>query len=532
MKTLARHGLVLAALAACCAALYHAVGWANFGGADEWLLLELNGRGIVSMPHSNRPLNLVWALPAVWLTPWRFEGYRVVYLAYTCLSGWMTWALVRRLEPGAGAVALLAAVFTIGWAPVDMARLQVVQMLPNAGVTFSTLLCLNLLLEGWRRSRPGLWLAAFGLGAATVRSYEGVLGLLLGAPLLLLALPGDQRRGPRAPAAWILAWIAGLALVTLSVAAPLLRGGGGSLYQGTVVGFELRPGEYAIRLVQQFAWHLGPLVPADPSELAPRNVWLPVAVFLICALLPAFRELQANRQRLAVLAAAGLGMAAAGYSVLLLGHNVLGPTRMQFLSGPGIAILLAAGIGWIASWLRPAWRRGATVALAAAVVAVAAGHLAGMQREWQRISRYPQQRACLAALARAAPALLPGTLLVIVDQDGTWPFSMTFRHAARLVYGAGVTGHVVGGDPLLYAARGDAAGITVTPAEAIRGPWREAVTIHRYDQVIAFVLAGGRLQRVDEWVPQLLGPLPEGARYAPALRITSGAPPPSRRVLD
>jgi hypothetical protein len=532
VRTLVRAALVLAALAACCAALYRPVGWANFGGVDEWLLLELNGRGIVSMPHSNRPLNLLWALPAAWLTPWRFEGYRVAYLAYTCLSGVLTWMLVLRLEPAARAVAFLAAVLAIGWAPADMARLQVVQMIPNAAVTASTLACLLLLLEFWRRGRVAWFVGAVALAAVTTRSYEAALGLLLGAPLLVLACPRDRGAGPRSPAAWIAAWVGGLLRVAAATVAPMLRGDGSTAYQSSVLGLDLDPGRYLLRLYRQFAWQLGPVVPADPSELAFANVALPVAAFAGAALLPVFRGEWPTRRRLAVLAVTGLAMAAAGYSVLLLGRHVTGPTRTQFLSAPGIAILLAAAIGWVASWVRPVMRRATLVALGSALVAVAAGHLAGMQREWQRISRYPQQRACLAALAREAPALAPGTLLVLVDLDGTWPFAMTFRHASRLVYGGGVTGLVPGADPLLYDARADATGVTVTPAEAIRGPWRELASRHRYDELIVFALSGGRLRRLDAWRPDLLGPLPEAARYAPVARITGGAPPPSRRVLD
>jgi hypothetical protein len=532
VRTLVRASLVLAALAACCAALYRPVGWANFGGVDEWLLLELNGRGIVSMPHSNRPLNLLWALPATWLTPWRFEGYRGAYLAYTCLSGVLTWALVRRLERTARAVAFLAAVLTIGWAPADMARLQVVQMIPNAAVTASTLACLILLLEFWRCGRVAWFVGALALAAVTTRSYEAALGLLLGAPLLVLAWPRGRVAGPRSPAAWIAAWVGGLLLVAAATVAPMLSGDGSTLYQSSVLGLDLDPGRYLLRLGRQFAWHLGPVVPADPSELALANIGLPVAVFAAAALLPVFRGEWPDRRRLAVLAATGLAMAAAGYSVLLLGRNVTGPTRMQFLSAPGIAILLAAAIGWLASWLRPVLRHAAVVALGSALVAVGAGHLAGMQREWQRISRYPQQRACLAALAREAPALAPGTLLVLVDLDRTWPFSMSFRHAARLVYGGAVTGVVPGADQLLYDARADETGVTITPAEAIRGPWREAVTRHGYDELIVFALSGGRLTRLDTWRPDLLGPLPRTARYSPLARLGGGAPPPSRRVLD
>ena len=47
----------------------------NFGGADEWLLLDLSSRGILGIPYANRPLVLLWqALPAR-LLPGDLRGF-------------------------------------------------------------------------------------------------------------------------------------------------------------------------------------------------------------------------------------------------------------------------------------------------------------------------------------------------------------------------------------------------------------------------------------------------------------------------
>jgi hypothetical protein len=526
--------LALGALAALCAAQYARVSWENFGGADEWLILELNSRGIVSMPHSNRPLNLIWSLPAVLVTPHRFEGYRLVYLGYLTLSGWLTWLLARRLLPAAPLFALSAAAFALGWAPSDMARLAVVQMVPNAGVTFASLLAMVLLAEFWRTGRRLFFAAAVVVACVTARSYEGALGLLLGAPLLLLLLPQPQcARGPKRPLLWIAAWEAVVAILTLAAALPFLAGHASSLYQSSVVKPDLDAGRYLGRLASQYAFQLGPLLPSDRSELALAGIAPAVLVFLVSAwILGRGPAAPASRGRLLALAGLGLALAGLGHSVLALGASVLGPTRMQFLSGPGIAIFLAAAIALLASWAPAPARPACAVALAAAVVGVGTGHTVGMQRQWDRITRYPAQRACLVALVREANGLRPGTLLLLVDEDGTWPFAMTFRHAARLVYGADMTAHVVESEQLLYGISSTGSTLRVTPWPVVQAPWREGVTEHGFDQVIVFVLSGGRVSRLDEWRHASLPLLPAGARYAPLLTITNGPAAPGRRVLD
>ena len=98
----------------------------NFAGVDEWLILSLNSRGVVSFPHANRPLHLLWGLPGFGLTPYRFEGYFVLHVLYLLGAAWLTWWLVSRLAARAPELAFLAAVFTLSWVPLDMARLATV----------------------------------------------------------------------------------------------------------------------------------------------------------------------------------------------------------------------------------------------------------------------------------------------------------------------------------------------------------------------------------------------------------------------
>ena len=112
----------------------------NFRGYDEWLIVSLLSRGIVSFPYANRPLNLLWALPAWALAPDRLSGFLVVHVAWLALSGALVFLLVRRIAPGNPALAFLAGAFTTVWAPSDPTRPASVQMIVYSGCTCGALL--------------------------------------------------------------------------------------------------------------------------------------------------------------------------------------------------------------------------------------------------------------------------------------------------------------------------------------------------------------------------------------------------------
>jgi hypothetical protein len=531
-------GGVLAALAAVAATQFATVRATNFGGTDEWLCLSLCDRGALSFPHSNRPLTLLWSTPVVALFPNRFEGFLVAHVAYLLLGAWLTWLLVRRLEPAAPALAFLSGVFTLVWVPLDMARLAPVHSM-NSGATFATLLAIALLLESWRRGRVALLGLALVVAFLAARTYEATLGLLAGAPLLLAAAtPGASARetGP-SRLRLFLAWEAGVALLAGLAARPLLEGGDTALYQSSVLGADPNPVRWLGRVARLYALHVGPLVPADPSELRWPGVAVAVAVFLVAAAAVVLRldvPTGSSRRRLAVLAATALALAGMGYSVLALSPGVVDATRTQFLSAPGIAIFLAATLCLLVSFAPPRARMLLLLVAAGVVVAVGTGHTLAMQRTWDRISAYPAQRQALVAMVREAPSLRTNTLVLLLDEDGAFPYALTFRHAVALVYGREIVGHVVGADPLLYALAAVPDGWQVTPWPVIRGPWRELPTHHRSDEVVVFRLSGGRLRLLERWEDSRLPPLAALARYAPRARI--GAPPAAvpagRRALD
>ncbi|MEE8384876.1 MAG: hypothetical protein V3S01_03050 [Dehalococcoidia bacterium] len=60
---------VLLGLAAVFWAQFAWVQSTNFWGSDEWLHLSLTSRGIIDFPYANRPLMLLWSLPAALLVP-------------------------------------------------------------------------------------------------------------------------------------------------------------------------------------------------------------------------------------------------------------------------------------------------------------------------------------------------------------------------------------------------------------------------------------------------------------------------------
>jgi hypothetical protein len=335
---------------------------------------------------------------------------------------------------------------------------------------------------------------------------------------------------------WVLAWESGVALALGLALAPLLTGGGGSSYQRELLGADPAPVRFAARLLLQFALHLQPLAPTAPEELLHVAVPLVVAVFLASAWWLGFTGKEAalpSRRRLLALAALGVAFAALGYAPLVVSARVWNATRMQFLSGFGIALLLASAFALGASLL-PARGRGAfSLAAGAWVVAVGTGHTLGMQRAWDRASFYPAQRATLSQLTELAPGLAPNTLVLLVDEAGAWPVSFGFRHAVAYLYGPQVVGHVAGADDLLYAVKATPAGIASLPAPIIREAWVCRPTLHRWDEILAVRLAPTRqLSLLEEWDPQVLPPLPAGARYDPRARILHPSRlPPERAVL-
>jgi len=494
----------------------------NFGGYDEWLIFGLSSKGLVSLPHANRPLNLIWTVPGWWLSPDGILGYHVLHVLYLALAGLAVFCLVRRLLPGDPLLARLAGVFAACWAPSDMGRLSSVQMSMYSGFTLGSLLAVLLLVESWRRGSRVLLALSVVLAWATVRGYEATLPLLLAAALTVRPGHGDAKASR---ALWAASWTGGLLVAAAAAMAPLLAGSSEPTYQGEVWGgLDLHLGRILARLARQYSLHLAPALAPGTSEIWSAAAALSGAVFLLGAWPSLTRRGEAEGERgprLFAIAAAGLAVAALGYGTVVLSAADVGATRMQFLSGPGIALFLAAVVRLLAGVAPARWRNGLAILLATWIAAVAGGRTRGMQRAWDAISAYPAQRATLAQLTALAPDLDPGTLVVLVDESRSWPATFSFRHAVELLYEGRATGYVWGAWDVLYPTAFSAAGVTTVPWPSLQRGWGERPSFHPFSSLVVVRLdPQHRLSLAKSWPPELST---AGASYAPTRRIL---PPP------
>jgi hypothetical protein len=213
------------------------------------------------------------------------------------------------------------------------------------------------------------------------------------------------------------------------------------------------------------------------------------------------------------------------YLPYVLTAGVNGATRTQILSAPWIAVLLASSLALLTRLLGPAGRL--ALALAGAwIVFLGASHVARIQDVWDRVGKFPAQRSSLLQLLTEVPDVKPHTLILLVGKPrDTWPMTFGFRHAVAFLYEDRAAGMVAGADDRPYPASFSSAGITVAPWPGIREPWREPVTLYRYDEVIvAVVWPNNRLSILRDWPETELPDLPVSAAYNPLSRIVRGGP--------
>lgn len=527
-----------AALLALLAVFWSQFAWVratNFGGMDEWLYISLSSRGVLGIPYANRPFVLLWTLPAALLRPHDLRSFYFVHAAYLTLTGWLLFLLLRRLCPSRPLLAFLAAAFCLTWAPLDFLRLDTVLVTGYSGFTFATLLALVLFTESWARDKPvGLALAGL-IALLAARGFEGVLPLLIAAPLLL---PWVGARRSRRLAVWVLAWEGLMLLIAALVLLPFLRPDSLGSYQASALKPDLHPARVAIRLLRQYGFHLLPLFSSPPRELAVPAVPVAVAAFLAAFALVGRRAeplAVEGRERgaLGLLAALGAVLAALGYAPFVASAAILTAARTQFLSAPGIGLLLAALALLAVSALPGSWRRPALALMGAWVVAVGTGRTIAMQRDWDSgRSVFARQRQALVELTRQVPDTRPNTLIVLIDDAGGWPATFTFRHAVDYLYEGRALGYVSKAIDFLYPAYFLPVGVYFDPWPVIRGSWGVKPTLHRYDEiVVAHVGRDGGLAVLSEWPGELLPALPAGARYDPEARIVRGAPAPASRAI-
>jgi hypothetical protein len=374
-------------------------------------------------------------------------------------------------------------------------------------------------------------IAAGAVAWATIRGYEATLPLLLAAPVLVLGLPPGSRGWPRA---WWLAWVLPVALATAQALGPAVVGGEASRYQMQNARLDPSPASVASRLAHQYERHVLPLVTSRPRELRGGRVPLAAALFAGgCLLLHRSARgaavLRGGARRDLAFIAGGLVAAGLGYGPYVLSRIGAYTDRTEYFSGLGIATALAATAVLVARVTPGRWRWLATAILGAWIVAVGTGRTLAMQRYWDAKSLFPQQAETLRRLRTIAPEVQPGTLLLLVDHCSHWPAVFTFRHAVEWTYERRATGLVWRSGfrgQLFYPTTFGEDGVRTVPWESIQRAWDDPPTLHRYDQIVALRLRPDECQAelTREW-PEELGPLPAGARYAPAERILEGTLP-------
>ncbi len=529
-----RGPLVLAAVMAVFWSSYAGVRPTNFGGSDEWLLIDLSSRGILDFPYANRPLVLLWTTIAARSWPDDIRAFWLFNGLYLCGAAGLTGLLARRLWPDVAPLAPLASVFAAVWAPLDALRLSGVLSCGYAGFTLSTMAALVLFVESWARRRYDLLALGALLGFVGARGVESVIPVLLIAPLLVVE---DGRREGRRLARWTLLWYGGVAFELGLALRPLLAGA--PSYQGGALGLDPHPIRVLSRLGQLLGMQATPLVTSSPGELLTPAVPLAVGAFLAFAAAawgvdagsPPGRSVSRRAAVRALLL--GLLLASAAHAGLALTASVKTPSRTQILSAPGFGLALAGAFVLLGSLLPRRRARVGALALGAWVVAVGTGRTVALQGEWDRFRGvFPEQRQTLRDLVREAPGLEPGTLVVLLDESPVWPMSLSFRHAVAYLYPGQALGLVPDAPDFLYPWSFTPGGIAIWPWPEIRAAWDEKPSLHPWETLMVTRRSGsGRLEILRQWPAGALPPLPAGARYAPFDRIVEGAPPPSRRIL-
>lgn len=502
----------------------------NFGGWDEWLVIDLTSRGIVGLPYQNRPFSLAFTFLGSLLSPYGLWGFYLVHGVYLVGTGILLYGIVRRLAPQHEGLALLAGIIAPSFSPADDIRLDVTLTASYAGVTFASLLTLLFLIESYRRRSVPVLLAVGVLGALVTRCVEATVGLMAAGPLLLLALPGIERRSWRR---WAMVWAAFVGTAAVSVAWPVLFPPPGGSYQSSGLGFDPHPVRVVARVLRQFGFHLLPLLTPTGGEIVTTAALVSAGVFLVVAIF-LLQDAEGEDPRvISRLALIGLSGAGLGYGVLSLSPAITGPARAQIIAAPGIGLFLASVVFGIA--VRSGRGRRAVVALLGAwIIAVGTARVAAMQRRWDEVSYWPAQRQTLSSLLVAIPDLVPDTFVVLLDGTASFPATFTFHHALGYLYERRAAGVSVGAEPFLYPHAFSTDGLVSAPLESVRGPWREPVRAYRYDQlVVVRATPEGGVRLLEQWPEGELPALPPGAVYSPRARIRAGGElRPALRILD
>jgi hypothetical protein len=229
---------------------------------------------------------------------------------------------------------------------------------------------------------------------------------------------------------------------------------------------------------------------------------------------------------------AGLAAAALAYSGFVVAARMAGANRAQFLATPWIGLAVASLMLLACSVLPERARPIVAASLGAFVVATGAARVVQLQRTFDRVGTYRRDSDAVSRLLRLAPALKPGTLVILLDHSRTWLGTFVFHHALDLAYGGGVAGCVPDApERLFYTCHQGADGVRHEPWPILTRAWGVSPRTYAFDQVVVFRADGsGRIDLLREW-PADLPPPPPGAVYAPLGRLDREVPPPRQRSV-
>jgi hypothetical protein len=478
--------------------------------ASFWGRWDAMGRPLVGLPP----------LIGQTLAPDRIDGFLWLAVGLCFANSLLLMAVIRRLIPGAGPVAAVAAVLFVA------NRAEPLLFFPMWTTNFYWMALFWLLLAFWlllsshdRQDRGLLAASCASLGAALLTS-EGLFPLALLGPVFLWL----RRASPQGLLIWSSAWLGTVGLFAVRFGAYLLSAGPGA-YQA-----RLLPGWSPTLFLANLEARLAPLLTYFRQPAALGSYWRSWLLALIVT--SAVVALATRARRSAGLRPAyglGLGLAAAGILLGIAPFLHLGSWRTQYFAAPGQAALLAFTIVLLASLLPGRLARWLTVAIAGVLVANATAESLRSQDAADATIRFDKTAHIFRQVHAVSPGLEADTLvLFVLDDGGVTPLGVNYHvcDLSRIVMNvAAVQANFA--DPLGHVPTFTSDGVTVLC------PWRRVH--YAYDRIVAFRLAVDGSVRLLSQLPSSLLPAESAAgRYDPLGRMRPGpvGEPPYLRYVS
>jgi hypothetical protein len=565
--------------------------WAPFGlrrtaWGDAWVYYGTLFDGVSLAPRpTSRPLIWLPWVVSYHLVPTSFLGLNLLIAVFVLLKGVLVYAITRLLAPRAAGLALAAALLAMVY-PAEVGYFFDGFLNLHQGFD-AYLLAVFFLLAWWKRGSRWLLAAAIASLAFSIATYEAVLALVAGTPLLLVFV---ERRVTRRLVWTALLWWSPIAIYLVYVV--LIRASVGlNAREAGLLSSGLNVPNLPLEVLSANLWNLGQRyfdAWRSALTLSPFNGSSPlfaIAVFtgaVIAAVFyahfrvshPAARPGSSHNwpaRRWFELFALSILWTVLGYAVFSLASVRYEGWRLGFYTVLGSSLTVALLVYGITSHRRISWLfAGLCVALAViallsrapfgwTVLALVAALGFALPRpiNWSVIvgilltiavvrqldlhrwltSEALESQQLLSNVTLAAPGLEPGTAVVLVvetassDPDVPLDSSVHLDRALDLIYeNPGYVGLIC---PLGLVEWGfddetcrfDAAGIVVE----VRGD----TSVTPYEDMVVVLLGADQSVRLVEQLPAVWG-APDHARYDPWSHLDQNAPPPAslQRLLN